>query len=261
MMLQSLQRGWRSLCERVLPKVPSSLEGAIVLQPDLVSRLSHEMRTYLTGIVGYAEFIEEGAEPAMVNFTAKIIRESSQELVRSVQSFVDLYQVMLTSSKLQCTEFSAAKELHALVQKHQAHAHQLDVSLIFNCPDEALSIKLRSDLERFTKMFEALLGAALVGATRGAVLVVALSLRTEQQAIELAICELGGAVKTVQTDLLQQFWSDPNYVYKMQEGPGVDMALAKALLGSLKGQAEFKSIKGQGDQLRLLLPLYLSVSE
>jgi chemotaxis protein histidine kinase CheA len=47
----------------------------------------------------------------------------------------------------------------------------------------------------------------------------------------------------------------------MQEGPGVDMALAKALLISLKGHAEFKSVKGQGDQLRLLLPLYLSVSE
>jgi hypothetical protein len=60
---------------------------------------------------------------------------------------------------------------------------------------------------------------------------------------------------------MQQFWSEPDYIYKMQEGPGVDMALAKALLISLKGQAEFKTVKGQGDQLRLLLPLYLSVSE
>lgn len=261
MMLQSLQRGWRSLCERFAPKTSAPAEGAIVLRPDLVSRLSHEMRTSLTGIVGYAEFIEEGAEPAMVNFTAKIIRESSQELVRSVQSFVDLYQVMLTSSQLRCSEFSVAKELHALIQKHQAHAHQLDVSLIFNCPDEALLINLRSDLERFTKMFEALLGAAMVSATRGAMLVVALSLRTEQQAIELAMYELGGTDKPAQSRLLQQFWSDPNYVYKMQIGPGVDMALAKALLVSLKGHAEFKSVKGQGDQLRLLLPLYLLISE
>ena len=261
MMLESLQRGWRTLYERVLPKAPAPIEGAIVLQPDLVNRLSHEMRTSLTGIVGYAEFIEEGSEPAMVNFTAKIIRESSQELVRSVQSFVDLYQLILTSSQLRCTEFSVAKEIHALVQQHQTHAHQLDVSLIFNCPDEALLIKLRSDLERFTKMFEALLGAALLSATRGSVLLVALSLRPEQQTIELAIYELGGADKPAHSHLLQQFWSDPNYVYKMQEGPGVDMALAKALLVSLKGQAEFKSIKGQGDQLRLLLPLNLTVSE
>ena len=261
MMFQSLQRRWRSFCARWVPKSLVSTEGVIVLQPDLVCRLSHEMRTSLTGIVGYAEFIEEGAEQAKVNSTAKIIRESSQELVRSVQSFVDLYQVMLTSSQLRCTEFSVAKEIHALVQQHQAQAYQLDVSLIFNCPDEALLIKLRSDLERFTKMFEALIGAALLNATRGAVLVVALSLRSEQQDIELAIYELGGADKPAQSHLLQQFWSDPYYVYKMQEGPGVDMALAKALLVSLKGQAEFKSVKGQGDQLRLLFPLCLSVSE
>jgi K+-sensing histidine kinase KdpD len=261
MMLQSLHRGWQGLCQHFVSKKPSSAEGAIVLSPDLVSRLSHEMRTSLTGIVGYAEFIEAGAEPAMVNFTAKIIRESSQELVRSVQSFIDLYQVMLVPSHLRCTEFVAAKEIHALVQKYQAQAHQLDVSLIFNVSDDVLSVMLRSDLERFTKMLEALLGGALASATRGAVLVVALSLRSEQQAIELAIYEVGGADKSAQSKLLQHFWSEPHYVYKMQEGPGVDMALAKALLISLKGQAEFKSVKGQGDQLRLLLPLYLSVSE
>lgn len=261
MMLQSLHRGWQGFCQHFVTKKPSSAEGAIVLPPDLVNRPSHEMRTSLTGIVGYAEFIEAGAEPAMVNFTAKIIRESSQELARSVQSFIDLYQVMLAPSHLLCKEFVAAKEIHALVQKYQAQAHALDVSLIFNGADDVLSVTLRSDLERFTKMLEALIGGALVSATRGAVLVVALSLRSEQQAIELAIYEVGGADKSVQSKLMQQFWSEPDYIYKMQEGPGVDMALAKALLISLKGQAEFKSVKGQGDQLRLLLPLYLSVSE
>ena len=261
MMLKTLHRGWQGLSQHFVSKKPSSAEGAIVLPPDLVSRLSHEMRTSLTGIVGYAEFIEEGAETAMVNFTAKIIRESSQELARTVQSFIDLYQVMLASSHLRCTEFVAAKEVHALIQKYQAQAHQLDVSLIFNVSDDVLSVTLRSDLDRFTKMLEALLGGALVSATRGAVLVVALSLHSEQQAIELAMYEVGGADKSAQSKLLQHFWSEPHYVYKMQEGPGVDMVLAKALLISLKGQAEFKSVKGQGDQLRLLLPLYLSVSE
>ena len=261
MMLQSLHRSWQVLCQHFVSKKPSSVEGAIVLPPDLVSRLSHEMRTSLTGIVGYAEYIEAGAEPAMVNFTAKIIRESSQELARSVQSFIDLYQAMLTPSHLRCAEFVAAKEIHALIQKNQAQAHQLDVSLLFNVSDDVLSVTLRSDLDRFTKMLEALIGGALVSATRGAVLVVALSLRSEQQAIELAIYEVGGADKSAQSKWLQQFWNEPHYVYQMQEGPGVDLALAKALLISLKGQAEFKSIKGQGDQLRLLLPLFLSAVE
>ena len=260
-MFSFLQRNWPAWMPRFARPTSSAEVLAPSLSPDLVSRLSHEMRTSLTGIVGYAEFIEEGAEPAMVNFTAKIIRESSQELARTVQSFIDLYQVMLVSAHLRCTEFVPAKEIHALVQKYQAQAHALDVSLIFNGADDVLSVTLRSDLERFTKMLEALIGGALVSATRGAVLVVALSLRSEQQAIELAIYEVGGADKSMQSKLMQQFWGEPDYIYKMQEGPGVDMALAKALLISLKGQAEFKSVKGQGDQLRLLLPLYLSVSE
>ncbi len=260
-MFQFLRNAWRSCRERFAPKVPPAMVGSIVLQPDLVARLSHEMRTSLTGIVGYAEFIEEGAEPAMVNFTAKIIRESSQELVRSVQSFVDLYQVVLIESALRCSEFSAATVTHGLIHQHQTQADQRDVSLIFNCSEEAQFATLYSDEERFTKMLEALLAGALIGATRGAMLVVGLRLLAEHQTIEISIRELGGIAKLRQSDLLRQFWNESTYVYEMQEGPGVDMALAKALLACLKGRAEFKSIKGQGDQLRLLLPVDLTVSD
>lgn len=251
MNIPSLQRLWQSFCQgfSVQPKADA---GAPTLPPDLVNRISHEMRTSLTGIVGYAEFIEQGSEPAMVNFTAKIIRESSQALARSVQSFVELQQVK--QSPPVCSPFAVAKVIHTLVHKYQDQAYQRDVNLIFNGTQEAESLLLSSDEGRLTKMLEALIGSALDAATRGAVVVVGLGWQEPQQAVELALYELGGAAHPAQSKLLQQFWHDPQYVYKMQEGPGVDMALAKALLASLQGWAEFKTVPGQGDQLRLWLP-------
>ena len=42
---------------------------------ELMARFSHELRTSLTGIVGYAEYVEKGAGAPMMNFTAKIRRE------------------------------------------------------------------------------------------------------------------------------------------------------------------------------------------
>lgn len=41
------------------------------MSPSLMSRFSHELRTSLTGIVSYAEFLETGSNESMVSFTAK----------------------------------------------------------------------------------------------------------------------------------------------------------------------------------------------
>lgn len=257
-MLQSLHCFFRRCFQGPPPQTP--VVGSFSIQPDLIERLSHEMRTSLTGIVGYAEFIEEGSEPAMVNFTAKIIRESSQDLVRSVQSFVDLYQTDLTESHHNLSEFSPAEAMHALVLENQVPADQLNVSLIFNCTDEAQLVKMHSNPEQFNKLLQALIMGALLGATRGAMVVVALRVLAMDKCIEVLIQELGGIAKLRQSRLMQQFWNEPHYVFKMQEGPGIDMALAKALVNRLQGQAHFQSVKGQGDQLHLTLPINLNRS-
>lgn len=257
-MLQSLKCFFRR-CFQV-PKPATPAVAQVTLAPDLIERLSHEMRTSLTGIVGYAEFIEEGGEPALVNFTAKIIRESSQDLVRSVQSFVDLYQTDFALPKQSSSEFSPAETIHVLVQEYQAQAEQLNVSLIFNCTDEAQLIQMHSNAEQFTKLMQALMTGALLGATREAMVVVALRVLAKDKCVEVKFQELGGVSKSRQSRLMQQFWNEPHYVFKMQEGPGIEMALAKALVGRLQGQAHFQSVKGEGDQLRLTLPINLNGS-
>lgn len=258
MLIQTLQNAWHRVFQREPIKTDESADVASMISPDLIERLSHEMRTSLTGIVGYAEFIEEGSEPAMASFTAKIIRESSQELVRSVQSFVDLYQSQLPQVQPKCASFSAARVMYDLVQHYQLQANQLNLSLIFNCTDEAQLTTLYSDEERFTKLMHALISGAMLVATRGAMVVVGLGLHAESQSVEILIQELGGVAKLRHSELLKKFWNEPHYAFKMQEGPGLDMALAKSLLLSLGGRATFKSVKGQGDQLHIWLPVNLT---
>lgn len=248
MLIQFIKQIWQD-CRRPSNVTASLQSAAKVISPDLIERLSHEMRTSLTGIVGYAEFIEEGAEPAMTSFTAKIIRESSQELVRSVQSFVDLYQTTLSSAKLNCSEFSAARVMYELVGHYQARALELNLSLILNCSDETQLASLYSDQVHFTKLMDVLISSALNGASNGAMVVVAMRLHAKSQSIEILIHELGGKAKLRQSDLFKKFWSASGYVYKMQEGPGLDLALAKSLLNGLGGYATFKAVKDQGDQL------------
>lgn len=257
-MFSGLQNFLRS---RLSTRTNSGLQRPIFdITPDLIQRLSHEMRTSLTSIVGYAEFIEEGTEPAMVNFTAKIIRESSQDLVRTVQAFVDLYPSSNDSGDSRYDEFSPAHLVHRLIQSSQGHADQLNVSLIFVCADEAQLVTMRSHAANFEKMLRAILCGALNAATRGAMVVVTLRVLAKERTVEIVLEELGGVAKMRQSQRMAQFWNTPRYVFQMQEGPGVELALAKALVARLHGQALFQSAKGQGDRLRLHLPINLPMS-
>ena len=67
----------RKMCKKQLPA-------------GLMARFSHEIRTQLTGIVGYAEFLEGKTHEPMLNFTAKIIRESGLNLSRITGSYFEL---------------------------------------------------------------------------------------------------------------------------------------------------------------------------
>ena len=254
-MLSSLKRLFRRDSHK--PAEPKQALDPFALAPDVIERLSHEVRTSLTGIVGYAEFIEEGSEPALVNFTAKIIRESSQELVRTVQSFVDLYQTVLAPPRPSMREFSPAICLAHVVQESQSLADPLNVNLIVNCSREAQQIKMHSHAQDFTKLLQALITNALIGAARGAMVVVALNVLSDDKCVEVLIYDIGGVSKSGQNRLMQQFWNEPRYVFKMQEGPGIAMALAKALVMRLQGKAHFQSVPGEEDQLRLTLPIDL----
>ena len=59
-----------------------------------MARFSHEFRTYLTGIVGYSEFLENTENQSMTNFTAKIIRESSLNLSKIGAAYFELDKLL-----------------------------------------------------------------------------------------------------------------------------------------------------------------------
>lgn len=60
----------------------------------------------------------------------------------------------------------------------------------------------------------------------------------------------------VQINLYEQFWGDFEYSFRLQEGPGVDLALARALIDLLGGDVKYiASDANQLIQTMVRLPL------
>lgn len=224
-------------------------------QFELMERLSHELRTSLTGIVGYSEFVESSSTEPMVNFTAKIIRESSQGLSRASNSFFDLHRLELGQIKVDCSDFSISELVRSIVRVHQKQALERDVNLFFTCSAETFLLTVYSDSQKVRQVIDALVFAAVQAAGKGKSIHVDVSLDDEKSSMKLTIISLDTLTDGVQIKLIEEFWSNDRYKFRLQEGPGVELALAKALIYFLQGSAEYQCASDELPRLIVKLPM------
>jgi signal transduction histidine kinase len=223
-------------------------------QSELMERLSHELRTSLTGIVGYSEFVESSSTEPMVNFTAKIIRESSQCLARASNSFFDLHRLELRQIQADCSTFSISELVRSVISIHQKEAIERDVNLTFTCSVETF-LDTYTDFQRVRQVVDALIFGALQTAGKGKSIQVDVSLDDEKKCIKLMIISLDTFTHGVQIELLKEFWCNERYKFRLQEGPGVELALAKSLIYFLQGDAEYRYALDESPRLIVKLPL------
>lgn len=222
---------------------------------ELIERLSHELRTLLTGIVGYSEFVETNSTEPMVNFTAKIIRESSQGLARTSNAFFDLHRLETGQIKIECSSFSFIEQVRSLVRAHQKQALEKDVNLIFTCSDETYLQDMNSDMQRVKQVVDSLIYWALQSVEKGQTVHIDASVDEDKNFIKLMFIFLDGANTGVQVDLLNDFWNKDSYQFRLQEGPGIELAFSKAMIFLLQGLAEYLSTQEELPRLIVKLPL------
>lgn len=224
-------------------------------QSELMERLSHELRTSLTGIVGYSEFVESSSTEPMVSFTAKIIRESSQDLARASISFFDLHRLGLGQIKVNCYKFSISELVGSVVKTHQKQAIEREATLVYTHAAEVLFLDVFTDAQRVRQIVDALVFAAVNSASKGKIVHLDLSLDGEDDSIKLVINYLDSMNDEVQVKLLNEFWCSKRYKFRLQEGPGVELALAKSLIYFLQGSAEFCCESNELSLLIVKLPM------
>ena len=230
------------------------------IESELIERLSHELRTSLNGIVGYAEFLEMGSNDAMMNFTAKIIRESGQSLTRTSQSFFDFYLLSKSQIRLKLSRFMLADLVRDVVLKNQSIAVDREVSLGFLSAGHALEVLVNSDLDRMRQVVDALVFDALQASDQWSMVQLHLDFDEMRGDLLLSIVSSGTSVLPSQVCLLTQFWNSDDYRLKLQEGPGIELALAKTMIYFLNGSVRFENSTSFPSRLVVRFPANRSFS-
>jgi signal transduction histidine kinase len=233
--------------EQALAAKAQALEESTALKREFVGSVSYELRTPLTTIVGYSELLEmQGDLPERSRQHAGAIRIAASQLAGSIDDVLDMAQIDAGEMELQLGDVRVRDLLDAAAGRVQGRVEARGAGLTVDCPNGLRPI--RADAHRIGQALDQLLDNAVRAVSEGGA--VTLSAEATASEVRIRVADTGrGIPYHLQAHVFDRF------VRRERGGPGVGLALVKALVELHGGWAEVESEPGKGATFILHLPL------
>jgi len=224
----------------------AALAEAERLKRDFVGNVSYELRTPLTTIIGYSELLEraDGLHERSRNHVAAV-RTAATQLARSIDDVLDMAQIDAGEMALEIQDIRVIDLLEQARDQATKAALLGGVSLVIECEDDVGLI--RGDLKRLSQTVDHLVENALRQTPpEGRV---TLSARRALGEVRIDVRDTGRGVPFhVQAHIFDRF------VGRDRGGPGLGLALVKALVELHGGWVALESEPGAGSTFTCHLP-------
>jgi PAS domain S-box-containing protein len=222
------------------------------MKNEFVHTVSHDLRSPLTAVLGYAELVGRAGP----------LNEQQEEFLRrvqtSVQSITTLINDLLDLGRLE-SGFDTRRES---VQMESVLQYSLDIlgSLITQkniSVDKIIAPALpglRANPIRIRQMLDNLLGNAIKYTPQGGK--IRIGLRSEDQQLIFEINDSGpGIPMEEQARIFEKFYRASN-VLEGPRGTGLGLAIVKSIVDSHHGRVWVESAVGHGSTFFVVLPVY-----
>ncbi|MER3410375.1 MAG: two-component sensor histidine kinase [Thermoleophilia bacterium] len=229
-------------------EMAAELQRAREAERSFLLSVSHELKTPLTAIRGYAEGLEEGAfEPAEAAVT---IRQEARRLERLVGDLLDLARMNRSEFAIHRQEIDLADVAREAVRRHEAEARACGVELeaIVSGPAPA-----EGDLDRVLQVVSNLVENALRSTPPGGLVRLRAApglLHVEDTGVGIAPEDLPHAFERFY--LYDRYDRNPD---GRRLGSGLGLAIVKELVERMGGSVSVESRLGQGTTFAVRLPL------
>jgi two-component system phosphate regulon sensor histidine kinase PhoR len=237
----------------VVARDTTEVARLMAMRRDFVANVSHELKTPLAAIRGYAETLRDGAlgEPATAaRFTERILRQC-----RRLQALLD---DLLTLSRLESLEGSPPHEpvdLDALVRRvvdfMSSAAEEKQVRLALAEP--AASLEIPGDAEGLERLVVNLLDNAIKYNRPGGEVAVRLAQGAGEALLEVSDTGIGIPQEALPR-IFERFYRVDKGRSREEGGTGLGLAIVKHVAQAHGGQIEVESRVGKGSTFRARLP-------
>lgn len=245
--VQDLTRAFNSMVARVHASQRS--------QRDFVANVSHELKTPLTSIQGFAQaLLDDTADtPEARKQAAQVIYDEATRMHRMALDLLDLARLESGTADLEMSDVDMRSLLQNVVEKFAPQADKAGVMLRVDVPNGLPAII--GDGDRLGQAFSNLVDNALkFTPSNGRVL---LSAQEAGAGIEVSVADTGSGVPNEALPrLFDRFYqADPSRAGGGHRGAGLGLAIAKEIVEAHGGKIGVRSQVGIGTTFTIHLPL------
>lgn len=247
--VQDLTRAFNSMIARV--------ESSQQSQRDFVANVSHELKTPLTSIQGFAQAIldDTADTPAARKQAAQIIYNESARMHRLALDLLDLARLEAGTADLKLSAVDVGILLRSIVEKFSPQAAQAGVDLQLHVSDNLPA--LMADGDRLAQVFTNLVDNALkFTLAHGHVTLSAKKVGAE---LELSVTDAGiGVESEALSRLFDRFYqvdASRSRAEGSGHGAGLGLAIVKEIIQAHGGKIGVRSQVGHGTTFTIQLPL------
>jgi len=238
--------------ETELQRAKEAAEAANAAKTRYLVAVSHEIRSPLNAIYGYAQLLErDGAIPPAE--AAGVIRRSAEHLTNLVEGLLDISRIESGVLKFRQDIVRLPALLDHVVDMFRMQAAAKGLSLEY-IVEGRLPPFVRTDEKRLRQILINLLSNAVKYTEQGGA-TLTVRYRSQMALIEVKDTGIGIASEDLER-IFEPFERGSSPDAAMQPGIGLGLAITRVLAGILGGEVTVSSEFGRGSrfQLRMLLP-------
>jgi two-component system, OmpR family, phosphate regulon sensor histidine kinase PhoR len=222
---------------------------------DFVANVSHEFKTPLTAIQGFAETLLAGAvdDPQNRGRFLEIVLEHARRLTRLTDDLLKLSKMDADRLELEIHRVSVSQFVEGCLETAQRRAAERDLRISVHMPERLPDVA--GDRRRLAEILQNLLDNSIQYTLPGGQIM--LSAETEGDELIFTVSDTGiGIPKADQPRVFERFYRVDAARSREAGGTGLGLAIAKHLVEVHGGRIWVDSEVGQGSQFHFSVPIF-----
>jgi two-component system phosphate regulon sensor histidine kinase PhoR len=225
------------------------------IRRDFVANVSHEFRTPLTAIQGFAETLIGGAidDPQNRGRFLSIILEHSRRLARLTEDLLRLSQMDAEQLDLEIRAVSVSQLVETCYETAQRRAAERALTISLNVPSHLPDVA--ADNRRLQEVLQNLLDNAIQYTLPGGKIV--LSAETRNDEVVFTVADTGiGIPQADQPRIFERFYRVDVARSREAGGTGLGLSISKHLVEAHGGRIWVESDVGVGSKFHFAIPVF-----
>ena len=221
------------------------------IRRDFVANVSHELKTPLTAVSGFAEtLLDDTIPPAQRQQFVETIRDNATRMQRIVDDLLDLSRIESGGWRPNVTSVDVSVVIASVLEEVGARATAKGVELVRDIHSDA--VRLQADPTAIRQVIANLVENAVQYTSTGAV---TLRTRAEQGMVRIDVADTGVGIAAEHLPrIFERFYRVDAGRSREQGGTGLGLAIVRHLVDAHGGRVEAVSRTGAGTTISAWFP-------